>query len=111
MLGVAGTSYGQFLWAAGGWVAWVGRDSFSFAVSGLVGGVAVWLSCRIEAEEFRAGVESESAWVEFACVVLLLLFVSLSIQTVLTPQRLGDERAICALKSLVLFQDGVTRQP
>ncbi len=110
LLGIAGTSYGQFLWSwAGGTL---GRScSLALAAVGFVGFGIVWWTCRAKATEQPADSENERAWIKFACSIVILLFFSQLTQALLTPQRLWDERAIFGLKALVLYEDRSVRSP
>lgn len=113
VLGIAATSYGQFLWALAG--GRLGRTtSLGFAIFGFLCGLVVWMLFRVRGTNSPAvAIEEKSAatWVRFAAVAMGLLFVSLLVQTVMTPQRLWDERAIFGLKSIVLSEDGSLASP
>lgn len=107
VFGIAATSYGQFLWSFAG--GQLGRTtSFGFAIAGLASGSLVWMFCRpsrIPSEQLETNAPPTEAFVSLAAVIVCLLFASLLLQTLLTPQRLWDERSIFGLKSIVLFED------
>lgn len=51
------------------------------------------------------------AWVRLARGLVLVIWASLVAQTLLTPQRLWDERAIFGIKAAVLYEDDTVRSP
>lgn len=109
VLGIAGTSYAQFLWGlAGGPLT--RSTSIGWGVLGSLAGIAAWGLSRAP-RPAPLGNDDQSAWVRFAATIVVLLFVSLLGQTLLTPQRLWDERAIFGLKSIVLFEDAQLQSP
>jgi len=111
VLGIAGTSYALYLWGlCGGPLD--RRVSFCLMLLGIVAGLSAWTFSRsTQTATESSATPEEIAWIKFAALLIGLLFVSQMTQTLFTPQRLWDERAIFGLKSIVLFQDGQLRSP
>lgn len=110
-LGIAATSGVGFLWSlAGGRLGPV--FSWGLTVGGLVaGGTVVLRNARqrtapreLETEPRRPAT-GEAAFVRLCQWAVALLFVAALIQTLLTPQRFWDERAIFAIKGVTLHYD------
>ena len=76
---------------------------------GLVGSaLGLWTLLRWRRQQ-RWVSENTSAWARLAAIVMACLWLNLLVQTLLTPQRLWDERAIFGIKSAVLFEEGTIR--
>jgi hypothetical protein len=114
VLGIAGNSYLQFIWSLAGGL--LGRGcSLIFACGGIaVGLVTLWIHCRAirttqsvdPVPRLQSGTAGAGASLARCCAMLIgLIFVSAMFQTLLTPQRLWDERAYYGLKAIVLFED------
>lgn len=103
VLGVAGTSWLSFVWSlAGGKLN--AFFSWSLLLAGLVlGCVSLYRKKQLSTSELRmetaTGLARVSQWVAG------LLILSAFIQTVMTPQRFWDERAIFAIKAKVLWSE------
>lgn len=111
VLGIALTSYLQFLWSS--WGGLLGLP-VSLSLSGfgwIAGGIGLYrrwrrTSCLAAPTAVPAQQSRQGAAIERCCIGLIgLLFVTAVVQALLTPQRLWDERAIFGLKALVLYQD------
>ncbi len=102
LLGIGGVAWGQFLWSLAG--GSLGRGfSVGFGSLGILAGV--WTLRRVRSFG-RADTSPCSAWVRAAQVIVAGVWINLLVQTLLTPQRFWDERAIFGIKGAVLFEDG-----
>lgn len=115
LLGIGLAAWGQFVWSwAGGSI---GR-TFNVVWLTTAAGVLLWQSLRRPApSESLSGRhaapvdESNSTWVRLAIGLVAAIWCLMAVQTLLTPQRLWDERAIFGIKAIVLFEDGTIRSP
>lgn len=114
VLGIAATSYLQFVWSFSG--GQLGRNcSVTLAVGGiLLGLLGLWRTSTSPTNpvlQIDCGINPTpvaSSDVTFArtCLTAILgLIVVAFIQTFLSPQKFWDERAYYGLKAIVLFQD------
>lgn len=113
VLGIGATSGIQFLWSLCGGL--LGRGfSLSITAIGFAAGGAVLLRDRQRtrvaaarhANPDRAPAESqERAWCRTCQWLIAGLFLFALGQSLLTPQRLWDERATFAIKGIVLWED------
>lgn len=110
VLGLGLTSTFYFLWSLAG-LPFSRTLAFSWTIAGIILGGREAL--RIE-KQFRekpdesndkeANTKSKTKNVFLG--ILIFLFVTTMIQTLLTPQRFWDERAAFGIKAIVLFQEG-----
>ena len=102
VFGVGGVSW--LLFVVGLYGGAIGREtSVGIGVLGVaLGGAALWM-IRGDRRIVAAPVDS---FARAARGGVLVLWVLLLVQTLLTPQRLWDERAIFGIKAAVLFEDG-----
>ncbi len=123
VLGIAATSYLQFLWSAAGG-SFSRQLSLALSGLGLITGMAAWKRLHgndhrngneqsLDADESsatRASAESvetpgQGALIRCCVAVIGLLYVVSLVETLLTPQRLYDERSIYGVKAKVLYHD------
>ena len=115
VLGIAANSYLQFVWSLLGGRLGFGC-SLTCAVGGIVLGVIAWSANRRRiarsplAPVPPASVESQT-FARGCAMIVTLLFLFAAVQTLLTPQKLWDERAYYGLKAIVLFQDHSVLSP
>ncbi len=109
VLGIAGTSYGQFLWGLTGGRL-IRTTSIGWAVLGCIAGFAACIFGR-STRPTPLPADDQAAWTRFAAATIVVVFACVMLQTLLTPQRLWDERAIFGLKSIVLFEDRQLQSP
>ena len=111
VLGIGMTAWGLFIWSLAFGVLGL-FPSVVFAILGYLFGLpALRRLLRDRKGVVRTLSPQESAVCRACAVVIATLFVSLLFQTLLTPQRLWDERAIFALKARVLFEDRSLQSP
>jgi hypothetical protein len=102
LLGIGGVSWLSFVWSlCGGPLGRAGSISIGLT-GGLAGGVTLLIRRRRPAPACSV---PSSPWSRAVAMLLLCVWISLVTQTLLTPQRLWDERAIFGIKSAVLFED------
>ncbi|MCA9052222.1 MAG: glycosyltransferase family 39 protein [Planctomycetaceae bacterium] len=107
LCGVGGIATLQFLWGMGG--GQLGRScSIVLGMAGSIAGCAVLVSRRLQRSSEQ---EPTAGWPRLACLILLLNWLALVAQTLLTPQRFWDERASFGIKAAVLFEDGTLNSP
>jgi hypothetical protein len=111
VLGIGATAWILFLWSEVGGLL-NRQTSLALAAMGWACGlptiIADWLQQRTSQNsirEARAAADQESAFCRLCQIALGALFFSALVQTLLTPQRFWDERAIFAIKAAVLFED------
>ena len=116
VLGISASSYLQFLWSAAGG-SFSRQLSLALSGLGLITSMAAWkrLQHASVAEtldlEHSSTVDapgetaSQGALIRCCVAVIGLLYVGSLVQTLLTPQRLYDERTIYGVKAKVLFYD------
>lgn len=120
VLGIAATSYLQFVWSFAGGL--LGRScSVTLAVGGIILGlVGFWRTSGSPAmqdtqlDRGTSPMPAAGSEVRFArvCLIAILgLIVVAFIQTFLSPQKFWDERAYYGLKAIVLFQDHSIHSP
>ncbi|REJ72816.1 MAG: hypothetical protein DWQ34_06970 [Planctomycetota bacterium] len=87
--------------------------SWTLTLAGFAaGGTVIWRNRRHLLEQDQTPADAdEKSFIRLCHAVLLILFLALLAQTLLTPQHLWDERAIFAIKSAVLFEDETLRSP
>ncbi|MEX1229966.1 MAG: hypothetical protein WEB58_06985 [Planctomycetaceae bacterium] len=107
--GVAGIGWCSFFWSlAGGPLG----SAFSWGLTaiGLIGGVMTHFS-PVRSTLTKLKSEDQSP-VAHACQILIgVLIIAAIVQTLLTPQRFWDERAIYAIKAKVLWYEGSVHSP
>jgi hypothetical protein len=86
------------------------------AILSAVSGLYCFWSCRNQAAKNADLTKGDSkapgrALVRFSAGLIFLLFVSQLVQTLMTPQRLWDERAIFGIKAAILFEDQTINSP
>ncbi|HEY4258563.1 MAG TPA: hypothetical protein VGM98_00325, partial [Schlesneria sp.] len=117
-LGIAATSYLQFVWSFAG-----GRLGRSCSLTVAVGGLLLGLSALRRAQNSIASPErdhadpirrrakgddlvSDDAFFARVCSLIVIGLIAIAfVQTMLSPQKFWDERAYYGLKAIVLFQD------
>lgn len=114
VLGTAAVGWILFVWslcggALGGGISWA-----LTAAGWLSGGCALWGRRRLP--PVSAPVSSPNAVDADACeritrIAIAVLLASAFLQTLLTPQRFWDERAIFAIKGKVLFDERTIHSP
>lgn len=110
VLGIAATSYLQFVWSLAG--GKLGRDcSLTLCLSGIaLGPLAIWRS-RVAAakstpvDQTSKGRTESSGLARLCAIFVLGLWANATVQVLLSPQKLWDERAFYGLKAIVLFED------
>jgi hypothetical protein len=119
-LGIAATSYLQFVWSFAG--GKLGRScSLTLALGGLLLGLlavrrAQWSLAATpsqgdQTEPLRRRVKgddhsTDDAFLARVCSLIIIGLVAIAfVQTLLSPQKFWDERAYYGLKAIVLFQD------
>ncbi|MEZ6067039.1 MAG: hypothetical protein R3B90_15370 [Planctomycetaceae bacterium] len=108
VLGVGVTAWGEFLWSwAGGQFGW--GNSIAFAGVGCAAGAAALWFHRLQ--RVVTGDRSVSRLAGLCRLLVVVLFINLLAQSLLTPQRLWDERAIYAIKAKVLYHDRTIDSP
>jgi hypothetical protein len=107
LLGVGGTAFAMFLWGLLGG-HWTRGGIIATGATGAIAGV--WMVLR-RRQTLAGERPPRSAWARLAAVGVFALWINLLAQTLLTPQRLWDERATFAIKGAVLFEDGTIRSP
>ena len=113
VLGIGTTAGILFLWSLCG--GSLGREiSLCITAVGFVGGGRVVYrefkrarkSANLPANSAEIqGISTEKSWCRCCQVLVFGLFVATLIQSLLTPQRLWDERASFAIKGIVLWED------
>jgi hypothetical protein len=114
VLGIAANSYLLFLWSYAGGP--LNRTvSLTLAFGEILAGIGTSFAFRVGSAETQAipslhpshpGHPGHGKSLARCCAWLILaLFVAAVIQSLLTPQRLWDERAYYGMKAMVLFQD------
>jgi hypothetical protein len=119
-LGIAATSYLQFIWSLAG--GKLGRScSVTLAVGGLLLGLLAMRRAQMSpalvssqgnhAEPIRRRTvgdnhSTDDAFLTRVCSLIVIGLVAIAfVQTLLSPQKFWDERAYYGLKAIVLFQD------
>ena len=106
-LGIGGTAWLLFVWSwCGGRIG--SAVSLVLAVAGLFCGFFCWWRLRSSSsKEPPFASEGHDAALESICRrAVIFLAIAAIIQTLMTPQRLWDERAIFGLRGIVLFEEG-----
>ncbi|MDF1745781.1 MAG: hypothetical protein P1V19_18930 [Gimesia sp.] len=109
VLGFGTTSLFYLLWGIAG-LQYSQGLAYSWMVTGLVlGAVTLFLrhrSFRQKSQEILKPTSAVENDFRYLCLgILFILTASTLFQTLMTPQRFWDERAIFGLKSIVLFQE------
>jgi hypothetical protein len=113
-LGTAAVSWLRFLWSLCGWPLGAGISRFLTALGWLAGGATVWKVRRSRAAQpivVPATPDEEAALARCCGVAVGVLLALVVAQTLQTPQRFWDERAIFAIKGKVLFLDRSIHSP
>ena len=113
VLGIGLTAWGLFVWSLCGGALGFGV-SLGLTTLGYIGGgtalVKSLARSRASSGSTRPPVaielRSERAWCRLCQWIMGGLILAAFIQTLMTPHRFWDERAIFAIKGLVLFEDG-----
>lgn len=115
--GVGVTAWLQFLWSFCGMPLGIVPSGLIAAAGFLCGGPLLWSrwrqpSAAPPAATATQAVDSNDAALCRACQILIAgLIIVAVLQTLQTPQKLWDERAIFALKAKVLFEERSIRSP
>ncbi len=116
-VGIGATAWSLFLWSFCGGPLGILPSLVLTVIGYLTGGPILLLRLRAARTECPAllalsNVERHEWAVCRACQALIaFLFVACVLQTLQTPQKLWDERAIFAIKAEVLFEDRSIRSP
>lgn len=108
VFGFGSTAFFYFLW---GWIGFAYTSIVAWSWMGvglLLGSGSLLMRFRVS-QKISNETEASSAEDDFKKLCLaIVLFLGLTtlIQSLMTPQRFWDERAIFGLKSIVLFQEG-----
>lgn len=111
VFGIGLTGWGLFLWSLAGGVL---DQTPSLIISGMGFACAIplairWFTCRRESSVPQPIVtieqRRENAFCRFCQVVIGCWIAMAMVESLLTPQRLWDERAIFGIKAAVLFED------
>ena len=108
VFGFGSTAFFYFLW---GWIGFAYTSVVAWSWMGvglLLGSGSLLMRFRVS-QKISNETEASSAEDDFKKLCLaIVLFLGLTtlIQSLMTPQRFWDERAIFGLKSIVLFQEG-----
>jgi hypothetical protein len=108
-LGTATVSWLLFLWSLCGGNLGPGISWTLTGLGWLAGGWALWRRRRSRHGAQAPG--DEAALAQCLKVVLAVLLPLVAAQTLQTPQRFWDERAIFAIKGKVLFQERTVHSP
>ena len=117
VMGIGVTAWSLFIWSfAGGELGILPSSALALLGFVLEGpNLVAWLRHRTAGPNSRRPAtdmdRSEKAFCQACQSVILFLFVTTFIQTLQTPQKLWDERAIFAIKARVLFEDRSIRSP
>lgn len=106
LLGIGLTSWIELVWCLAG--GSLGRTfSLGLATTGCLLGFGVLLQWGLSSyrSEVATGSPSASHLTRLCQGLIGILWINLLVQTLLTPQRFWDERAIFGLKGTVLFED------
>ncbi len=109
VLGTAMMSWLLFLWSLCGGDLGPGISWTLTGLGGLAGGVILW--GRRRSRNGEAALGDDGALARCTQVVIAILLLLVAAQTLQTPQRFWDERAIFAIKGKVLFQDRTVHSP
>lgn len=108
VFGYGATAFFYFLW---GWIglSYSSTQSCSWMCLGLLLGTFTLLLRFRASRKYPSDVaasEADNDFKKLCLAILLFLGLTTLIQSLMTPQRFWDERAIFGLKSIVLFQEG-----
>lgn len=110
VLGIAATSYLQFVWSLAGGKLGL-NCSLALSLGGIfLGSLAIWRSRVAVAKASSKALDSKEttdsgSLARMCAIVVLGLCVTAIVQVLLSPQKLWDERAFYGLKAIVLFED------